>query len=64
MLSGVIASVLAWSSLDPLFTVAAAAHLCGVAGEIAEEKIGSISMIASDTVSALPDALRSITSTY
>lgn len=61
VLSGVIAALLAWVSDDPLFIVAAAAHLCGVAGEIAERKVGSISMIASDTVAAIPNAIRQIT---
>jgi NAD(P)H-hydrate epimerase len=60
ILSGVLASLLAWSSEDPLLTVAAGALVTGVAGEIASNNIGSISMIASDTVSALPTAIRSL----
>lgn len=61
VLSGVIASLLAWSQEDLLLTVASGAHLCGVAGEIAAERVGTISMIASDTVSALPEAILRIT---
>lgn len=60
ILSGVLASLLAWSSEDPLLTVAAGALVTGVAGEIASNNVGSISMIASDTVSALPTAIRSL----
>lgn len=61
VLSGVIASLLAWSQEDLLLTVAAGAYLCGVAGEIAEKRIGTVSMIASDTVAALPEAILQIT---
>ena len=64
VLSGVIASLLAWNRRDPLFVVAAAAHLCGLAGEIAENKIGSVSMVASDTVGAIPEAIRQIVTRY
>lgn len=61
VLSGVIASLLAWSHEDLLYSVAAAAHLCGLAGEIAEQRIGSIAMIASDTVAAIPEAIHRMT---
>ena len=60
VLSGVIASLLAWSHEDLLYSVSAAAHLCGLAGEIAEQRVGSIAMIASDTVSAIPEAIHRI----
>lgn len=63
VLSGVLAALLAWSAQAPLFTVAAGAYLCGLAGEIAAERVGTISQLASDTASALPDAIRQITST-
>ncbi len=62
VLSGVIASLAAWSQEDLLLTVAAGAHLCGVAGEIASQKVGTISMVASDTVAAIPEAILHITS--
>ena len=57
VLSGVLAALLAWSSADLLLTVACGAQICGVAGEIATERVGTISQIASDTVQALPDAI-------
>lgn len=41
-------------------TVAAGAYINGLAGELAEEKYGDISMIASDTIEFLPEAIRSI----
>ncbi len=57
VLSGVLAGLLAHSAEDPLLSTAAGAYLCGVAGEIAARRVGTISMIASDTVSALPEAI-------
>lgn len=63
VLSGVVASMLAWCSEDPLFTVSASAHLCGLAGEIAERRVGSVAMIASDTVAAIPEAIHEIVHT-
>lgn len=62
VLSGVLASLLAWSPLDPLITVAAGAYLAGLAGEIAQGRVGSLSMVASDTVAALPEASLKIAS--
>ena len=41
-----------------LETVAAGATLAGIAGEIAEGRMTDIAMVASDTVAALPDAIR------
>lgn len=61
VLSGILTSLLAWSTLPTLTTVAAGAYLAGLAGEIAEERIGSVSMVASDTVAALPDAVKWLT---
>lgn len=61
VLSGVLAAILAWSQEDLLLTVAAGAQICGVAGEIAALRVGTISQVASDTVRALPDAIRRIT---
>ncbi len=60
VLAGVIAALLAWSDEDLLLTVAAAAQVCGIAGEIAANRVGTVSMIASDTVAALPEAILSI----
>ncbi|MBQ7355534.1 MAG: NAD(P)H-hydrate dehydratase [Clostridia bacterium] len=61
VLSGVLAAILAWSQEDLLLTVAAGAHICGVAGEIAVLRVGTISQVASDTVRAIPDAIYRIT---
>lgn len=60
VLSGILAALLAWSPLSTLMTVAASAYLAGLAGEIAEVRVGSVSMVASDTVAALPDAVKTI----
>lgn len=60
VLSGVIAALLAWSCENLLLTVAAGAHICGVAGEIAAKRVGTISQVASDTVGAIPDAILAI----
>lgn len=64
VLSGILAALLAWSPLDTLTTVAAGAYLAGIAGEIAEARVGAVSMIASDTVAALPEAIKRLCSTY
>lgn len=56
VLSGILAALLAHSPLKPLLTVAAGAYLAGLAGEIAQARVGSLSMVASDTVAALPAA--------
>ncbi|MBQ8287989.1 MAG: NAD(P)H-hydrate dehydratase [Clostridia bacterium] len=61
VLAGVIAALLAWSQEDLLLTVAAGAHICGVSGEIATDRVGSISQVASDTARAIPDAILAIT---
>ena len=56
VLTGAILGMLGYNEPTAL-TVASAAYLCGVAGEIAQQKHTDISMIASDTVSALPEAI-------
>ena len=60
VLSGVLAGLLAWSGADPLLTASAGAYICGVAGEIASEQVGTISHLASDTARAIPRAICSI----
>ncbi len=49
VLSGILSAVLAYSP-DPLLGTAAAAYINGKAGELAQECMGSVSMVASDTV--------------
>lgn len=57
VLSGVLTGLLGYLPLTPE-TVAAGATLAGLAGEIAEARMTDIAMVASDTVAALPDAVR------
>lgn len=59
VLTGILTGLLGY--LPPTVeTVAAAATLAGIAGEIAEERMTDVAMIASDTVAALPEAIRRI----
>lgn len=59
VLSGVLAAVASYVP-DAAFAAAVAAYVNGKAGERAEEKVGSVSMIASDTVRAIPEVISSI----
>ena len=59
VLSGILVGLLGYNVAD-LLTVSAGAFLNGIAGEIAEEKYTDISMIASDTVKCLPEAIKKI----
>ena len=60
VLAGILAGLCGY--LPPTArTIASGAFLAGVAGEIAEEEMGSISMLASDTARALPKALLQLT---
>lgn len=52
VLSGILSAVLACSS-DVILGTAAAAYINGKAGEFAQERIGSVSMVASDTVACV-----------
>lgn len=58
VLSGIIAAVCAYSNDLPL-AVAASAYVNGKAGEEAQNKYGSISMIARDTVEFIPSIIKS-----
>ncbi len=62
VLAGVLAGLLAWESTDLPLTVAAGALICGLAGELAAQTVGTVSMVASDTVNALPAAILSVAS--
>ena len=56
VLSGILAGLLGY--LPPeLHTVAFGAYLAGVAGELAQAEVGSVSMTSSDTVKKIPEAL-------
>ena len=56
VLSGILAATSAYIP-DPLEAAALAAFVNGYAGEIAEAETNPISMIASDTVAAIPEAI-------
>ena len=59
VLSGILVGLLGYNEPD-ILTVATGAYLNGLAGEIAQEKYTDISMIASDTVKCLPEAIKEI----
>ncbi len=59
VLSGVITGLLSYLPPD-VRTVALGAYLCGLAGEYAARDVGEISMLASDTVSHLAEAVRTV----
>lgn len=57
VLSGVIAAILGYNENNILTALAVACYVNGLAGEIAVKKSNEISMIASDTVSCIKDAV-------
>ena len=56
VLSGVLVGLLGYAE-PTVQTVAAGAYLTGLAGELAEDEINSVSMLASDTVRHIPCAV-------
>lgn len=56
ILSGILAATSAYVN-DPLEATALAAYINGSAGEIAQSKSNPVSMIASDTVGAIAEAI-------
>ena len=60
VLSGIAAAVCAANSGEIVRRVATAAYVNGLAGELAQESSGSISMIASDTVAHIAGAVKEI----
>ena len=60
ILSGILVGLLGYNKPD-INTVAASAFINGYAGEIAESKSNSFSMIARNTVKCIPDAITKIT---
>ncbi len=60
VLSGILAGLLGYAPVTTL-TVACGAYIAGLAGELAQKVTGSISMIASDTVSHIPEAVMQMT---
>ena len=59
VLSGILVGLLGYNEPN-ILTVATGAYLNGIAGEIAQKKYTDISMIASDTVKCLPEAIKKI----
>ncbi len=60
VLSGIITSLLGYSHASLPLTAACGAWIAGRAGEIAEHRKNPVSMIASDTISAISDAVGEI----
>ena len=60
VLAGVLAGVCGYLAPNAL-TVASGAYLAGLSGELAEEKQGTICMIASDTAQEIANAMRILT---
>ena len=63
VLSGILAALLARSE-DLLLASAAGAWLNGLAGELAQARVGATCMVASDTVAALPEAVARIAAAF
>jgi NAD(P)H-hydrate epimerase len=59
VLTGMVASMVAQSPSRVLEAVAAAVYLHGLAGDVACEFTGEQSLVATDLIKALPDAMRS-----
>ena len=59
VLSGILAALAAYSP-DPLFGTAAAAWINGKAGELAQSRMGSVSMTAGDTAACVPEVVRAL----
>ena len=59
VLSGILAGLLGYLKYN-LISVSAGAIINGLAGELAEEKNTDIGMIARDTISYIPDAIKKI----
>ena len=57
VLSGILSATCAYIP-DLTLSVAAAAFINGRSGELAEEKMGPVSMIAGDTVSFIPEVIK------
>lgn len=60
VLSGIAAAVCAYFPCSSALRLASAAYINGKAGELAEAQIGPVSMIAGDTVAAIPSVMQSL----
>lgn len=59
VLSGILAGLLGYAPCEAL-TVACGAYIAGLAGELAERDVNPISMLASDTVAHIGQAIKSM----
>ena len=59
VLSGILSAVAAFAP-DPLRGAAAAAYINGRAGELAQRRMGSVSMTSGDTASCIPEIVRAL----
>jgi NAD(P)H-hydrate repair Nnr-like enzyme with NAD(P)H-hydrate dehydratase domain len=58
ILTGMIAGLVAQHPTDPLPAVIAAVHLHGLAGDGMRDSIGELSLVATDLLLGLPEAIR------
>jgi NAD(P)H-hydrate epimerase len=58
VLTGIVAGMLAQNPKRALLAVLAAVYLHGLAGDVAEESTGEQSLVATDLITALPEAFR------
>jgi len=60
-LTGIVATLLA-RGLDPFDAASLGAYIHGYAGDLAADELGQESLVASDLVTFLPDAIQSLLS--
>lgn len=63
VLAGILAGLCGYLPANAL-TVAAGAYLAGIAGELAQENAGAVSMLASDTVGQISSAIKVLTHSH
>ncbi|HKD03916.1 MAG TPA: NAD(P)H-hydrate dehydratase [Terriglobales bacterium] len=61
ILTGMIAGLMAQNPQRAFTAVTAAVHLHGLAGDVARETMGELSLVATDLIRALPEAMRRVT---
>jgi NAD(P)H-hydrate epimerase len=60
ILTGMVAGMLAQNPKHAFEAVLAAVYMHGLAGDIAREKMGEHSLVATDLITALPEAFRRV----
>ena len=60
ILTGIVAGMLAQNPRRAFLAVLAAVYLHGLAGDVAEQAMGEHSLVATDLISALPEAFRRV----